>query len=119
MVGVHTLNSVAVTNGASLSFGDDTLVLERPELLTVDADSSLFVGTLDFDTLDYLAANNQLGNIQQTQELIRGDLEIVGERSFDTLDIDSLIVTEGSTLQVNALTAVSYTHLTLPTTPYV
>ena len=48
------------------------------------------------------------------------DLEVYDDFNYNSIDFSSLLELEGNeTVEVSITDPVSYTHLTLPTTPYV
>ena len=62
LIGVHTLESLRISGGAKVSFGDDRLVILDPAASYVSDNSSLEVGSLNNDLLQSLNASRVLGH---------------------------------------------------------
>ena len=107
-------NAEASTDDGSCVYGDGpTAGFEVTDALCADGTGLL---SLDSASIDLYAAGVtfQVGEI----ELVYGALDLAAG-SYTLTATDSLGCSSDSAFVVEAPEAVSYTHLTLPTTPYV
>lgn len=96
LVGVHTLQTINVLNGADVSFGDDKLVIKDPANSSVGTDSSLRVG--EITQSDVQIPNQGQLVLSQTPPLSNFVVDDLGTGTlvFDSqVDIDSLTISSG------------------------
>ena len=104
--GVHRLDTLQVTGGASVSFGEDRVQLTGEQPLTVAEDSSLSVHEFSSQTLNTIAQEEQPGRIDQHKmpDALESLTIADGEWAYDKVALNSLILQDGATLLSNDVT---------------
>ncbi|NES82918.1 MAG: hypothetical protein F6K10_16775, partial [Moorea sp. SIO2B7] len=97
--------TLTVTGGASLSFGDDRVHLMQPGSLTVRQYSSLLVGEFSASTQTVVSQSVYDGTITHSRLSQSIDSLVIqgGERVFDSLSLSNLTLQGGASLSVDNL----------------
>ncbi|TLM76761.1 hypothetical protein FDY93_12425, partial [Microbulbifer harenosus] len=101
LVGVHTFESISVTGGASLDFGEDRLVVLDPANSTIANGGQVRAGALDHELIT--AALHSAGRVEITQPLVLESLALTGV-SDSTLKAPSLSISGNVSLADTTLT---------------
>ena len=109
MIGVHVLDQLSVTGGASLSFGDDRLHINDTDNFQLASTSSLQAAELTATTQQALLTQQQTGSLQIARLPDGWDNLTIsnGTWQIDQLDLDTLRLVAGARLGSTHISAAS------------
>ena len=114
LVGVHTFETVRVTGGADVTFGDDRLIITDPANSIVGVNSTLRVGGIDQGTLLQLIDDGGRLVLNQTPSLSNLNLTNLGNSTLEfnaPVVLDKLTISSGNVV-FNADVTISSFSLT-------